>query len=174
MRTAHHSDKHPSRRLKQTPFQFSTFALLIVVTLVAIGVSADVWIVNSMHFGADEWFPIFFPPLGLLRLSVVCAPVLGIASIIGACVFWIRCRPLPYIPVLFLCCAPLVFVVPLSAAMRILAVLALVNLLIFVETSFRKLPSVSVYASSCCLLLIFCYYMLVTSLFAGAYVWAPN
>ena len=156
--------------LKQTLFQFSTFALLVVVTMIATGVAADVWVVNSQQLCSDEWFPTFFPPLGLLKLSVVCAPVLGTTAMIAACAFWFRCRPFFYSPVLFLCCAPLVFIVPLSAAMRIMTVLVLANLLLFVEISVRKLPSDATYASSCCLCVIFCYYMFVTSLFAGAYV----
>ena len=160
----------PLGHLKNSPFQFSIYSLLIVVTLVSIAVASDTWIMNSTQFASDDWFPVFFPPLGLLKFSVVGGPLLGIASVIAACLLWFRCRPIPYAPVLFLCSAPMVFAAPLSAAMRILTVLLLVNLCLFLEAASRKLPSVAVYASSCCLFTVFCYYMFVTSLFAGAFV----
>ena len=40
--------------LKQTLFQFSTFALLVVVTMIATGVAADFWIVNSQQLTVPE------------------------------------------------------------------------------------------------------------------------
>lgn len=140
------------------------------MALIAIAISAGNWVLDSKQLDSNVWLPVLFPPLGLLKFSVAVGPMLGAAATIAACFFWFRCRPVPVFPVLFLCFAPIVFVAPLSAAVRILIILLAINLCVFLEAKARSLPPEANYILWCFLFVVFCYYMFVTSLFAGAYV----
>lgn len=156
--------------LKKSNPQFSLHTLLSVAVLIGIAMGINTWIVQSQSLETQLWFPVFYPPLSILKFSVVCCPVIGLVLLLAAFWFWWSSRPLPLTPILFVSCIPVIFVGPASASVRILVALLLSTGLLYIEAIARKLPKGSLVAASCCLGMTGCYYMVVTSLIAGASV----